>query len=634
MEINDLMEHFQKSVFELTNDITVNSYDIPVNPFVIVQLGHSNRENFEVIANYLYQIWPNFTTLPLFWSVDIKDNEISYIKYTFQNFRLYKEESDWTSFVNAISNLRGFNSPFKDKRIFLFYYIIDTSSYECSDEFNKWVKSSEKLIDELDPTFMINELHFVLFDEETKTQINKSKKIKNMICEVQRSDKMKNFLLLSDETNRGILKSGDKINWSLPYHVIVSSIVLSNFHDTHITKTFKENRILTAKYSRKEKPIKEISQIVVICLMDKFNEYITQSVKEVSKFKERIGITKEGTIKFLDDYVDNTLKEALPSKAELDQFPIYDSDINSILDKYGFETPDYFKCTAKEFNKLTCGIWDLYLKELSLSCIGSLQNDEKQRRKWEEMFKNELIENFNTNEILSLSNDLNLEQFFGQIEKPQEEKKVLDVAVTKLKYNLSTDKELINLFLSVINTIGTETQNFKNQWIKFYNSKTKLFNTKEEKVEEFYKNKIKQYFVKLKKDHNFEDEMKKIYSMEDLEKLFKEIIIDILNDDDIYIASFEKELASRLGNVSFVGLGNVIFNELTKEDLCDFLGTYTPLTNQLFSAILMKKGTELYHNLEKTIKKENIKVFDTGNNQAAETLILYEVTTDQIESNI
>ena len=128
--------------------------------------------------------------------------------------------------------------------------------------------------------------------------------------------------------------------------------------------------------------------------------------------------------------------------------------------------------------------------------------------------------------------------------------------------------------------------------------------------------------------------MKKVYSMEDLEKLFKETIIDILKGDDIYIASFEKELATRLGNVSFVGLGNVIFNELTKVNLCDFLETFAPLAIQLFSAILMKNGTELYHNLEKTFNEEKIKIFDTGNNQAAETLILYNVTTDQIESNI
>jgi len=403
---------------------------------------------------------------------------------------------------------------------------------------------------------------------------------------------------------------------------VAAVIALSNNDEAQVATSVFCNSILTVSFAREEKPISQIGQIVVKNLLTDLAENIPHTdlkLLEDLKLNEKLGLTKNGTFTMLDRYAENTLYALLPTPEQLELFPRRDANAQTAMDNM----------SAKSFNEYTMGAWNQYVAGIAQTAMEKVAMNSTIRQSWSSEYRKHLVGAFNKEEILYLSDHIDdVTEIMRKTRLPSYDAKVLSAAKDQLSYMLSSDENLIRLFTDAILQQGEVAAEFTRSWSELLKSRRTLFEVRDTNMVTFYERKVRNFLDRRGSD--IYTQFSAIHDTPSLISFLEGLIEDIIDSDDIFSAAFEDELETRLNEDSqSTDAKQYIRKKLTGSDVFTYLQTNFALGEPLVSSILIKIGTPLYKNLYSNLSPTTY-YYNTGSSSAAEALVIYEVTKENL----
>ncbi len=613
--IQDLIEHFEKKVQQISryNSETAVGNE-PNYPMMVIYLGDEAMKGYINIFRNISEVWPQYQEEIKFIGVENTANTESY--YHLKNTDNFMEKNKITEqqIIELASSLFGLKNHFKDRNRLLIYYILDTTNIIDINKYKEFLKILERIrkIFENQETDILDML--IIFLNETLQNQKIARQIRNQLCN-QENSKCKSTFILSNKRSDNVIIE----DWNLCYRIVACIIFLSNNSDVKIIQIMFGRMLLTASYAREEKPSYEIGQVIVKDLIKRLNKaYEEKSVKllDDTDILKRLGITKEGTFEIMDEYVYNSLVSMLPSDKQLELFPR--KSLNGHI--------KLSSLSINEFNSITMDALESYLKLIVEQVKEKVSVNTSMKQLWKDKYARLLQINFTVNERIYLYEHINeVKEKMTCPFKLSKESNILLSTITNLKYMLSSEGKLVDIFLDVIIEEGKKALNILDFWKSLLESGRNIFLIHDQNIIKFYEYKVRDYF-----DYHNSELMEKFRQIPDVEML-KQFLLktldQIVDSDNIFSDPFEIELDQRINGegVLTVDAKQYILQKLTSENAYSYLQVNFSYGNPLISAILLKVGTLLYENLYNNLDSDTY-YYDTGCANAAEAINIYEIT--------
>lgn len=623
LTIQNLILHFENRLRQIDRHTLGNTAGKePQFPMLVVFLGDEAIKGFPSVASNLFEIWPQYQRELQFVGVDNKGNSVGYVQLTIEDNEAQESQIASDEVSNIVTSLFGIKNHFQDRSKLFVYFILDTTSCRSAEEFSAWIDIMQQTkntfgIESLD---MLDMLMVLLNENFSRKSI--ASQIKNKICAYYDDPKLLSncksiFLLSNKRSDHAILE-----DWNICHRIASSIIALSNNSDANVSTSLFSKSVLTASYAREEKPSEKIGQVIVTELIDEMAKSFVHrelNLFEDDSISERLGLTKDGTIIILDNYAQSTLVPLLPSPSQLMLFP------RASMDEYD----DVSQLSARDFNSLTMNSWDSYLSQVARQAQEKVNMDSKIRQNWRKEYLSFLCTKFSTDELIYLSDHIDdVRELISRKREPSQEMQVLSAAKSRLKYMLSSDPKLIDIFISAIKEQGEHAREFFIAWRGLLQSRQNIFAIRDDNITAFYEKKVRNYFDHH--GHELAEEFKRIQDFESL-KLFLEGTLDkIVDSDSIFSAPFEEELERRLREEALpTDAKQYIRQKLTGEDVRTYLQVNFNFGQPVLSSILIKVGTSLYKNLYNNLAPTTY-YYNTGCGNAAEATVVYEVSKENL----
>ena len=620
LTIQNLIQHFEDRLHQIDRQ---NLGDVvgkePQFPQLVIYLGKDAINSHPTVSYSLLQAWPQYQQELKFLGVQLEDG-LSYSELASDSD---KETKITEAGVQDIASaLFGAKMHFRDRSKLLVYYVMDTTSFRSKDDFLAWLPFIRKVKGLLcsDTTDVLDML-IVLLNENLVRQ-KTAAQIRNCLSSFYNGNDIRNtvnnVLLLSNRrSDNAILE-----DWEMCYKIISATIALSNNADTHVTSSVFCNSVLTASYAREEKPISQIGQVVVQNLLGELADNIPQTdpkLMEDPSLVERLGMTKNGTFKMLDQYAESSLYALLPTEEQLELFPRRDSYAQTSMGVM----------SAKNFNEYTMDAWNQYLAGIAASAQEKVAMNSAMRQNWNEEYRGLLVQSFNKEEILYLVDRIaDVADIMSKTRLPSQDTKVLDAAKDQLKYMLSNDPQLVEVFVNALRHQGSVALEFTQAWNSLLKSRRRIFDVRDANMVTFYERKVRNFYDRRGTD--ICTSFAALHNTDELQKFLKSVLEDIIDSDDIFSTAFEEELECRLNEDALpTDTKQYIRKKLTGNEVFTYLQTNFSLGEPVVSAILLKIGTPLYKNLYSNLAPTTY-YYNTGNSNAAEALVIYEVSVENL----
>lgn len=613
--IQNLIEHFEKKVQQINryNPETAVGNE-PNYPMIMIYLGDDAMRGYVNIFHNISQIWPQYQKEIEFIGVQKSGNKESYYSLKNTNDSVKKNKLEEGKIRELVSSLFGLKNHFKDRSRLLIYYILDTTSITNICKYKEWIQILErtrKLFDS-EGTDILDML--IIFLNETLEKQKIARQIRNELCNEQNRKCKSTFVLSNRRSDNVIIE-----NWDLCYRIVACIISLSNNSDTKITSVMFDRILLTASYAREEKPSREIGQVIVkevIKRVANTNEEKVTKLLNDTAILERLGITKDGTFEIIDEYIHETLISMLPSNEQLELFPRKSSNGHMKLSSL----------SVNEFNSATMNALESYLKLIVEQVKEKISVNTSIKQLWKDKYTNLLQINFTVNERIYLYEHINeVKEKMTCTFKLSKESNILPFAIANLKYMLSSEAKLVDIFVDVIIEEGKKALDILDFWKNLLESGRNVFLIHDQNIIKFYKHKVRNYFDYH--DSDLQKEFLHIPNVEMLKQFLIKTLDQIVDNDSVFSEPFEIELDQRINGegVLAVDAKQYILQKLTSESVYTYLQVNFSYGQPLISAILLKVGTLLYENLYKNLDSD-IYYYDTGCVNAAEAINIYEIT--------
>lgn len=592
----------------------------PQFPQLVIYLGADAHNAHQAVSSNLLQIWSQYKDELKF--VGVQENggvlEFSELACGIGESRPLSEDG-----VRGIASaLFGTKMHFTDRSKLLVYYVLDTTSFLSRGDFLAWLPVICKVKQLLcaDLTDLLDVL--VLLLNENHVRQRTALQIRNSLSGFYQRNEVReavdNILLLSNRrSDNAILE-----DWDICYKILSAAIVLSNNSDTQVTMSFFSNCIMTASYAREEKPLPQIGQVVVKGLIGELAEHIPQTDTKLlddPHLPEKLGLTGQGTFSLLDEYAQNSLYPLLPSEEQLELFPRKDDRAQMGM----------ASMSAKAFDEYTMGAWNQYLAGIAQDAQEKVSLDSTVRKEWNQQYRNLLVSTFSKEEIMYLCSHLDsVAEIMAQTRAPSQDSPVLIVAKEQLKYMLSSDETLIQIFLNALQQQGQVAVDFTQTWNNLLKSMRTIHTIRDNNITTFYDRKVRNFY-----DRHGAGICSDFVGMHDTEELVKFLnaaLDHVIDNDEIFSAAFEDELESRLSEDALpTDAKQYIRKKLTGNEVFTYLQTNFALGEPLISSILLKVGSPLYKNLYSNLAPTTY-YYNTGSSNAAEALVIYEVSAENL----
>lgn len=621
LTIQSLIQYFENRVRQIDRE---NLGDIagkePQFPQIIIYLGGDAHGAHQTVSSSLLQIWPQYQDELKFLWVQPEGKHISFSELFCDSDRV--ESLSENGVREIASSLFGTQMHFSDRSKLLVYYVLDTTGFCGLPDFQAWLPRINQVKELLcaDHTDLLDVL-FLLLNENLVRQKTAAQLRdylsgfyqKNDVCEA-----VNNVMLLSNRRNDNAILE----DWDVCYRILAAAIALSNNGETKIARSFFCGAVMTASYAREAKPLAQIGQVVVKGLIDELAKTAPQTdlkLLDDPRLPERLGLTKQGTISMLDRYTENVLYALLPSEEQLELFPRRDEYMQDSM----------AGLTAKMFNEYTMGAWEQYLSSIAQDIQEKISLDSSARTAWREQYRALLVRNFSREEIISLADHLqSVKELMTKPKAPTQDIQVLDGAREQLKYLLSSDEKLIQVFLTALQEQAQAAQDFANQWSNLLKSMRKVHAVRDPNMEAFYERKVRNFCDRYGSD--ICAEFAGMHETEELVSFLTSTLDRIVDSDQIFSAAFEDELESRLNEEALsTDAKQYIRKKLTGEEVFVYLQTNFALREPLISAMLLKVGTPLYQNLYNNLVPDTY-YYNTGSSSTAEALVIYQVSAEHL----
>lgn len=591
----------------------------PQFPQLVIYLGNDASNAHAAVSASLLQTWPQYQNELKFLSVQ-KGEKPSYSEFMVGNEMSVPLTEDGVREI--ASAMFGTRMHFADRSKLLVYYVLDTTSIVTLEDFLSWlpvIRSVKQLLCP-DATYVLDMLFLLLNENLVRQKI--AAQIRNYLSDFYSGNEMRktvsNVLLLSNRrSDNAILEE-----WETVYKIVSAVIALSNNDDTQVTANIFCNSILTVSYAREEKPIAQIGQVVVRNLLNVLADNIQPTdskLMEDPKLDEKLGLTQNGTFSMLDQYAQANLNMLLPTEEQLELFPRRDTNAQTNMSMM----------SANQFSEYTMGAWNQYLTEIANKAREKVAKNSAVRQNWSDEYKKHLISTFSKEEILYLVDHLNdVTEIMGKTRQPSNDAKVLAAAKEQLKYMLSNDKDLIQIFVRALQQQGQIALEFTRAWKALLQSRRQMFDVRDENISTFYGRKIRNFIDR--RGNEICTKFASIHDTNELVKFLQNVIEDIIDSDEVFSAVFENELESRLSEDALpTDAKQYIRKKLTGNHVFTYLQTNFALGEPVVSSILIKIGTPLYKNLYSNLTPTTYH-YDTGSSNAAEALVIYSVSKENL----
>lgn len=620
LNMHNLIHHFEERLRQIDRlNLGDETGKEPQFPQLVIYLGKDASNAHTAVSSNLLQTWPQYQDELKFLCVQKTDN-LSYFEMPIGSEQCNPLSEDGVREI--ASAMFGTRMHFADRNKLLVYFILDTTSMQNLDDFISWLPAINSVKQLLcsDSTDLLDMLCLLL--NENLVRQKTAAKIRDYLSGFYTNKEIRktvsNVLLLSNRrSDNAILE-----DWEIGYKIVSAIIALSNNDETQVTKNIFCNSVLTASYAREEKPIAQIGQVVVSNLLTSLAENIPHTdpkLMDDPKLSDKLGLTKTGTFSMLDNYAEMNLYSLLPSEEQLELFPRRDANAQTEMSMM----------SANAFNEYTMGAWNQYLAEIARTAQEKVAMNSAVRQSWSDEYRKILVNTFNKEEILYLVDHIDdVAEILGKTRLPSYDAKVLTAAKDQLKYMLSSDEKLIQIFVNALRQQGQVASDFTQAWNTLLKSRRQIFGVRDANMATFYERKIRNFIDR--RGSEICTEFTTIHNTEDLVKFLQDVIEDVIDSDEIFSAAFEDELESRLNEDALpTDAKQYIRKKLTGSGVYTYLQTNFALGEPVVSSILIKIGTPLYKNLYSNLAPTTY-YYNTGSSSAAEALVIYEVSKENL----
>lgn len=620
LNMHNLIHHFEERLRQIDRlNLGDETGKEPQFPQLVIYLGKDASNAHAAVSSNLLQTWPQYQDELKFLCVQKTDN-LAYFEMPIGSEQCNPLSEDGVREI--ASAMFGTRMHFADRSKLLVYFILDTTSMQNLDDFISWLPAINSVKQLLcsDSTDLLDMLCLLL--NENLVRQKTAAKIRDYLSGFYTNKEIRktvsNVLLLSNRrSDNAILE-----DWEIGYKIVSAIIALSNNDETQVTKNIFCNSVLTASYAREEKPIAQIGQVVVSNLLTSLAENIPHTdpkLMDDPKLSDKLGLTKTGTFTMLDNYAEMNLYSLLPSEEQLELFPRRDANAQTEMSMM----------SANAFNEYTMGAWNQYLAEIARTAQEKVAMNSAVRQSWSDEYRKILVNTFNKEEILYLVDHIDdVAEILGKTRLPSYDAKVLTAAKDQLKYMLSSDEKLIQIFVNALRQQGQVASDFTQAWNTLLKSRRQIFGVRDANMATFYERKIRNFIDR--RGSEICTEFTTIHNTEDLVKFLQDVIEDVIDSDEIFSAAFEDELESRLNEDALpTDAKQYIRKKLTGNGVYTYLQTNFALGEPVVSSILIKIGTPLYKNLYSNLAPTTY-YYNTGSSSAAEALVIYEVSKENL----
>lgn len=619
VSISDLIQYFDDKLRQIDRRrIGDNIGKEPQFPMLILFMGENAIEGFSEVYTRLVQFWPQYQNELVFLGVENHSNEIECFDLSMNNTEVVRVKINLDKLGDRVSSLFGLKSHYQDRSKLFIYYILDTTRFTNVSDFYAWMETIKKVktycgVDNVD----LLDLLFLLLNENIGERRAVATEIKNCLYDYLEEYITSVMLLSNRRSDHAILEE-----WSIVYRMVSDIVALTNNCDTQIAGRVLRSGVFTASYEFEEKPTTQIGQVIIRELIEKLSNESFDSriaITQDDSLDAKLGLSTEKTLKILDDYAEQALYKLLPDEDKLTLFPRRDAVEYDNLSSY----------SEREFNEITMNSWKCYLAQIVLQAQEHIRRDSSMRIRWKEAYSRTISDNFSIGELIWMKDHLDeIRNLLNNARQPSPEKKVLSAAKSQLRFLLSSNPSIVNIFVAEIEELGKNAESFLETWQLLLRSRLTLHPVRDENLKKFYERKATVFF-----DHNgasIKEQFSHVSNMEELKTFFEDIIDRIIDSDPVFSSAFEEELESRLNEeAEQKNAKQYIRDILTGSKVPTYFQANFNLAQPVISSILLNVGTPLYRNLSNNLSPTTY-YYNTGSSNAAEALNIYEVGKDNL----
>lgn len=619
VSISDLIQYFDEKLRQIDRRrIGDNIGKEPQFPMLIMFMGENAIGGFSEVYTRLVQFWPQYQNELVFLGIEKHLNEIECFNLTMNDTEVVREKIVLDKLGDRVSSLFGLRSHYQDRSKLFIYYTLDTTSFTNVSDFHAWMETIKKVktycgVDNVD----MLDLMFLMLNENIGERRTIATDIKNCLYDYL-EDYITSVMLLSNRrSDHAILE-----DWSIVYRIVSDIVALTNNCDTQIAGRVMRSGVFTASHEFEEKPTTQIGQVIIRELIERLSNESFDSriaIAQDEALGGKLGLSAERTLNILDDYAEQALYKLLPSEDKLALFPRRDA----------IEYDNLSSRSEREFNEITMNSWKCFLGQIVSQAQEHIRKDSSMRIRWREAYSKTISSNFSIGELIWMKDHLDeIRNLLNNARQPSSEAKVLSAAKAQLRFLLSSNRSIMDIFVAEIEELGKNAENFLETWQQLLRSRLTLHPVRDENLKKFYERKATVFF-----DYNgsyITEQFSHVSNMEELKAFFEDIIDRIIDSDPVFSSAFEEELECRLNEeAEQKNAKQYIRDILTGTKVPTYFQANFNLAQPVVSSILLNVGTPLYKNLSNNLSPTTY-YYNTGSSNAAEALNIYEVGKDNL----
>ena len=602
----------------------------PSYPFMVLFLGEESAKNCPGIAARIASLWPQYASDMALVSVNKMEANggFEYVQYVFDGQAAFSGESCSPENVSkAVTKLfSATGGHFKNRSSLFVYCVFDTSAAASASECKEWIDALPAIRDELGLNILDPRTMLFTFVDESPAHHSVSSDIRKYFSgpDLVAGEDGLSVLLLSNR----LYDNSFLDDWSSCHNIVVACMALSNSGDSHVRAVLFSRGFETVGYARMEKPTRAIGTVVVSTLLSwlaRSSGEVPHDLLDDPELPARLGITKDGTVAVLDEYVNVHLaKTRLPKLEQLTSFP------RRTMDDHG----DISKMSFAAFDAMTMGAWRAFIDGIIADDIEGAKQSYQLNNAWREAYAKSLHQEFSLRELIYLADNKDkLRSLFGASKAWDGYGPVLTASVDLLRYQLSSQSEVIELLLDELERQGENAKVFVSAWDALVQSRLALhdvddYDTRTRYVSEFYKHTMQDFIDR--KGNEVGSTFEILGRVDELASFFEGLIDQVIEFDSVFTSSFEVELKKRLEYSSNAEDTQKTIREiLSGSGIVTYLRTVSPLGLESLSAMLYRKGSKLQQYMTNVLPEDTF-FYNTGQGYAAETLRVYRIESTNL----
>ena len=635
MTVQELTKQFTDRLRRADNQSAVNGpHSGPCYPMTVLTLGGGARALNFTLQYGLRQLWPPYCDDIAFVTAARTPEGV-----TFSDPGHYREdlppsgvaESGKSRRLTAAdlgsltADLFRVGTHFERANRILLYVALDTAGFRSPEELGFWLDALDNFKRAIDNVTPVLTMLAILFHETSKSERELSEAIRIRLAESldTRTD-TPSLLLISDRRSDSLLDR----DGALCRRLLTAAFAVSNNQDAQVVQEmFRPGAVMTASYSRAEKPVEDISRICVDNLLDELNAFAPSGAgnlfgQEADRTRERLGISPEGTFRILDAEIERHLSRYVPEGEEL----------RELLRAFPLSSPDAAESEAlcaetssARIDALTFGAWNCYLESTLDLAREGLRDRLTDIKRWRKDYAEELRRNFHALELAELAESL---ERVRDLAEPtlhlSTETSVRETAGQRLKYVLSSDPEIREALFEEIGEAGKRAVEFLRAWGELMRTRSQMPEASgdDETFIHYYTQHLRAFFDS--RERELREKFQTIPDVEGMTDFFREVLDRIFENRtlrNVFAATFEDVGALQIERTRAT---------LTGAEAPVYFSTGFSLETPFLSFILLNMDERRPDTLYRTLKErlpdaDKTRFYDTGRGSAAESLNIFRL---------